>query len=106
LRLPLTLDVSKGTERYTLMRGEEQVLKPGDMFIRDQEGIISGILYGPDRRTQIAAETHNAVFTIYAPAGIGEQVLEQHLEDIREYVTLIGAEAKVELLAVFGGGRG
>jgi DNA/RNA-binding domain of Phe-tRNA-synthetase-like protein len=106
LRLPLTLDVSKGTERYTLMRGEEQVLKPGDMFIRDQEGIISSILYGPDRRTQIAAETHNAVFNIYAPAGIGEQVLEQHLEDIREYVTLIGAEAKVELLAVFGGGRG
>src|SRR5215212_5986344 len=32
LHLPLALDVSKGDEQYTLMRGEEQVLKAGDMF--------------------------------------------------------------------------
>lgn len=106
LRLPLTLDVSKGTERYTLMRGEEQVLKPDDMFIRDQEGVISSIIYGPDRRTQITGDTRSVIFTVYAPAGIGEQVVEQHLEDIRDTVTLIDSEAKVELLAVLGGGRG
>src|SRR5512135_1434722 len=53
LQTPLTLDVATGTERYILLRGEEQTLKPGDMLIRDQEGIISSIIYGPDRRTQI-----------------------------------------------------
>ncbi len=38
VQLPLTLDVSKGTEGYTLMRGEEQILKPGDMMISDRVG--------------------------------------------------------------------
>ena len=33
LQLPLTLDVSQGDERYTLLRGQEQELKAGDMFI-------------------------------------------------------------------------
>src|SRR5688572_25845260 len=35
LSLPLTLDVAQGTETYTLLRGDEQTLKTGDMFIRD-----------------------------------------------------------------------
>jgi DNA/RNA-binding domain of Phe-tRNA-synthetase-like protein len=84
LRLPLTLDVSKGTERYILMRGEEQVLKPDDMFIRDKDDVISSIIYGPDRRTQITADTRNVVFTVYAPAGIDEQAVKEHLQDIRD----------------------
>lgn len=102
LNLPLTLDVSKGHETYTLMRGEQQILKPEDMFIRDQSGIISNIIYGPDQRTQITADTRNVVFTIYAPAGIEEQAVKGHLEDIRDYVRIIAPQAKVELLEVYG----
>ena len=30
-----------GTERYTLLSAKEQTLRAGDMFIRDQEGILS-----------------------------------------------------------------
>src|SRR5215831_600338 len=80
LQLPLTLDVSRGTESYTVMRGEEQPLKAGDMFIHDQVGIISDIIYGPDQRTQINANTRSVIFTVYAPAGISEQAINQHLE--------------------------
>src|SRR5215211_672628 len=83
LQLPLTLDVSKGTQTYTLMRGDEQVLKPDDMFISDQGSVISSIIYGPDQRTQITGDTRNVVFTVYAPAGIDEHAVKQHLEDIR-----------------------
>lgn len=101
LQLPLTLDVSKGTERYALMRGDEQVLKADDMFISDQMGIISNIIYGPDQRTQITADTRNVVFTVYAPAGIDEQTIEQHLEDIRDAVMLVASQARVELLKVY-----
>lgn len=102
LRLPLTLDVSQGNEIYTLLRGDEQALKAGDMMISDQVGVISSILYGPDRRTQITALTRNVVFTVYAPAGIEEQIVVQHLQDIQEYVILIAPRAQVELLNVFG----
>lgn len=103
LSLPLTLDVSKGTERYTLLRGDEQVLKPGDMMIRDRDGVISSILYGPDRRTQIRPETRSVVFTVYAPAGIDDQAVQSHLHDIRQFASLFAPDTKVELLSVYAG---
>ena len=102
LQLPLMLDVSNGTETYTLMRGDEQTLKPGDMFIRDQSGIISSIIYGPDQRTQITASTRNVVYTVYAPVGIDAAAVEKHLYDIRDNVLLFSPQAQVELLQVFG----
>lgn len=104
LRLPLTLDVATGNETYTLLRGEEQVLKPGDMFIRDTEGIISDIIYGPDQRTQITSSTRSAVFTVYAPVGIPPQAVQDQLEQIRDNVMLIAPQAQVETLAVIGAG--
>jgi DNA/RNA-binding domain of Phe-tRNA-synthetase-like protein len=103
LQLPLTLDVSNGTESYTVMRGETQTLKPSDMFISDTMGIVSDIIYGPDQRTQINADTRNVVFTVYAPAGIDKQLVTQHLLDMRDYVLVIAPQAQVEMLQVFGG---
>ncbi len=102
VKLPLTLDVATGEESYTLMRGDPQITKAGDMMIRDQEGIVSSIVYGPDQRTQIAADTHSAVFTIYAPDGINAQQVHAQLEQILENVLVITPEAKVELLEVYG----
>jgi DNA/RNA-binding domain of Phe-tRNA-synthetase-like protein len=103
LHLPLTLDVATGTERYTLLRGEEQVLKPGDMMIGDQNGVISSILYGPDQRTQITPDTRNVIFTVYAPPGIDEQTVVQHLQGIQENVMMFAPQAQVELLKAYNG---
>ena len=103
LQLPLTLDVATGTEQYTLLRGEEQTLKPGDMMIRDQRGVISSIIYGPDQRTQITPETSNVIFTVYAPPGIDEKTVTDHLEHIRENVFVFAPQAQVELLNVYKG---
>ena len=102
LELPLTLDVSRGTETYTLMRGDEQILKPDDMFISDQKGVISSIIHGPDQRTQITPVTRNVVFTVYAPAGIDPSVVRQHLEDLRDYVLIIAPQAQVDMLNSYG----
>jgi DNA/RNA-binding domain of Phe-tRNA-synthetase-like protein len=101
LHLPLTLGVATGNEKYMLLRGEEQVLKPGDMMISDQEGVISSILYGPDQRTQITSKTNNVIFTVYAPAGIGEQGVLEHLQHIRENVMIFAPQAEVESLNVY-----
>lgn len=103
LQLPLTLNVSNSSESYTVMRGETQTLKPDDMFISDQAGIISDIIYGPDQRTQINANTRNVVFTVYAPAGIDGNTILTHLHDMRDYVLVISPQAQVEMLQVFGG---
>ncbi|HSL47255.1 MAG TPA: phenylalanine--tRNA ligase beta subunit-related protein [Anaerolineales bacterium] len=103
LRLPLTLDVATGTERYTLLRGEEQVLKAGDMVISDRDSMISSIIYGPDRRTQITPETRNVVFTVYAPPGIEEQTVTAHLEHIKDNVMVFSPQAQVDVLQVYKG---
>ena len=102
LRLPLTLDAAQGTESYTLLRGEPQTPKAGDMLIRDGEGIISSIIYGPDQRTQITAQTRNVIFTTYAPSGINEEAVMNHLKQIQQNVEVIAPSAKVEMLKVFG----
>ena len=102
LQLPLTLDVTQGTESYTVMRGEGQIVKAGDMIISDQAGIISNIIYGPDQRTQISESTRNVVFTVYAPAGIDDQLIMGHLQDMRDYVLVVAPEAEVELMRVYG----
>jgi DNA/RNA-binding domain of Phe-tRNA-synthetase-like protein len=102
LQLPIRLDVTSGDEVYTLMRGQPQQVKPGDMIISDGLGIMSNIIYGPDQRTQIQPGTRNVIYTTYAPAGIPEASLTRHLQDIESYVRIFSAQARTELLQVFG----
>ena len=89
----LTLDAANGEETYVLINGKEQTLKVQDMFLRDDVGVLSSILYGPDQRTRIRPETKNVVFTVYAPTGIARKAVEQHLEDIYSYVRLAAPQA-------------
>jgi DNA/RNA-binding domain of Phe-tRNA-synthetase-like protein len=101
LQLPAILSVSDGTETYTLLRGVEQTLKPGDMFIADRTGVISSIIYGPDERTPIRPTTTAAVFTVYAPAGVPGEAVEAHLKDISENARRIAPDAVVVWQQVF-----
>ena len=99
---PVSLNVSAGHERYVVLRGDEQALKAGDMFISDQVGVMSNILYGPDQRTRITTATRNALFTVYAPEGIGPQAVQEHLHDLRDHIVAISPRAQVEVLQVIG----
>jgi DNA/RNA-binding domain of Phe-tRNA-synthetase-like protein len=95
LGLPLRLDVADGSESYALMRGEPQALKAGDMYIADSTGVVSSIVYGPDRRTRITPATQAAVFTVYAPAGIGAAAVRGHLDTIQGHVRAFAPDAAV-----------
>lgn len=101
---PVRIDVADGSESYIKLNGEEQVIKARDMMISDTKGVLSSILYGPDQHTRLTPETKSALFTVYAPPGIGEQVIYDHLEDIRENITLVAQEATLEVLQVFVAG--
>jgi DNA/RNA-binding domain of Phe-tRNA-synthetase-like protein len=102
VQLPVTLTVGDGSERYTLLRGQEQTVKAEDMLMADGAGVISSILYGPDQRTQITPETRNVLFAVYAPAGIGAPAVRRHLQDIRDHVQIVSPEAQVTALEVLG----
>jgi DNA/RNA-binding domain of Phe-tRNA-synthetase-like protein len=102
LQQPIRLDVTRGDEVYTLLRGQPQQVKPGDMTISDGLGIMSNIIYGPDQRTQIQPGTRNVLYTSYAPAGIEVDSLTRHLQDIEGYVKMFSPQAKTEMQQVFG----
>lgn len=98
---PVRIDVAEGTEHYIRLNGQEQLLKARDMMIADTVGILSTVLYGPDHRTRFTPDTQRALFTVYAPDGINEQIVYDHLEDIRINVTCVSQEATVEIMQVF-----
>jgi DNA/RNA-binding domain of Phe-tRNA-synthetase-like protein len=102
VKLPITLDIAKVDDRYRTLRGQEQINKVGDMVIRDGDSILSSIVYGPDERTQITPSTRNVVFTVYAPAGIAELTVQQHLEIIQQNVQIVIPSAQTTLLRVYG----
>jgi DNA/RNA-binding domain of Phe-tRNA-synthetase-like protein len=98
---PIRLKVAEGTESYTLLNGKEQLLKTGDMFMADAEGVISSVIYGPDRRTRITPETRQVFFGVYAVPGVANQTIQDHLEDIRDNIMIFAQEAEVDLLQVY-----
>lgn len=98
---PVQFDVATGSERYILINGQEQVTKPGDMMMTDTQGVISSVIYGPDQRTRITADTRRAMFVVYAPAGVGEQAVRDHLRDIQANVLLVAPEAVTDALEVY-----
>jgi len=102
LELPVGIDVVQGIEQYVRINGEEQQLKSGDMMISDATGVISSVLYGPDRRTRITPETKQVLFTVYVPPGIEEQLVNEHLQDILANVLMVVPTAEVEALEVYG----
>jgi len=99
----LRLGVAAGDESYTTFSGEPQALKPGDMFISDAAGVISSIIYGPDQRTRIQPGTQAAVYTVYAPPGIGAQAVHSHLEDMHDFILAAFPQARLAQLKVYGG---
>ena len=101
VQLPAGVDVADGSERFVRINGQEQQLKADDMMIADRLGILSSVLYGPDQRTQITPETTQVLFTAYAPPGIGQEQVRDHLHNIRDNVLLVTPQASIDLLAVY-----
>jgi DNA/RNA-binding domain of Phe-tRNA-synthetase-like protein len=95
---PVRVQVTADGDRYELLNGAEALLTAGDMMMADDAGIVSSVLRGPDRRTRITPETRNVVFTAYAPAGVGEDAVRAHLEDLQANVRLIAPDAQTDEL--------
>lgn len=98
---PLRIGISTGEEIYITLRGEEQRLKPGDMMMRDQAGIISSVIYGPDRRTCVSQATANVILAVYAPVGVSTEAVINYFEDIKRFISLFSPQFKTILQEIY-----
>jgi DNA/RNA-binding domain of Phe-tRNA-synthetase-like protein len=99
---PLRFDVAgDDPPAYTTFTGRETALKPADIYQADADGVICSILYGQDQRTRVTADTTAVLYIVYAPPGIGRELVEQHLLDIQRYARLVAPDAVTEQLAMF-----
>jgi DNA/RNA-binding domain of Phe-tRNA-synthetase-like protein len=86
VRLPIRSLVSDGKEDYTALGGKAVTCVPRDHFIADQAGVLSSMLRGPDQRTAITGATKRLLYTAYAPDGVSESALTQHLKAIEAFL--------------------
>jgi len=100
----MSVDVAAGSESYVTLGEETRALKPGDMFIQDEEGVLSSVIYGPGHRSRITSSTTRVLFTVYAPPGIEVVQMRDHLGDLKENVLTINPQAEVENLEVIQAG--
>ncbi|HLZ31099.1 MAG TPA: phenylalanine--tRNA ligase beta subunit-related protein [Chloroflexota bacterium] len=91
---PLVVDGSKAGDRFVGINGQARELKPGDMLMRDGQGIISAVLNGPDQRTRLSERTRRALFVTYAPAGIARADIDDHFDQIVKHVRLVDPRAE------------
>ncbi len=96
LRGPLRVDVSVDGDAYTKLSGKEQRLRPGDMVVRDDDGIIASVIHGPDYRTRLRGESAAALFGAWCPAGVVASVVQTHLDSLRKLVRREWPGADVE----------
>jgi DNA/RNA-binding domain of Phe-tRNA-synthetase-like protein len=101
LRAPIVVDRSNADERFVGLGGREQVVRAGEMLMRDQGGIISAVVYGPDQRTRLTGHTRRALFSTYAPAGVSADQVLRHLDQLVALVRLAAPEADVRLRALY-----
>ena len=98
--LPVTLDAATGEESYTKFNQEDQMAKAGDMMTVDRVGILSSVIHGPDYRSRISPDTHDALYVTYAPDGITREQLLGHVRDMRDSIRLFSPSVRVEPVRV------
>ena len=90
----LIYDLADDGEEYVKLNGKKQVLVKNDIVLRDEEGVLASILFGPAARTSITMETVNPLFFAWCPIGITTETVEEHLVTILGYMEIAHGETK------------
>lgn len=96
LHPPVSMDVSGEGDWMTLMNGSQKSLYPGDMIMRDADGISCSIIYGQDNRSLISLSTTHVLYVAYAPDGVPTDRVEMQLQKIEANIRLFAHNARVE----------
>lgn len=95
LTLPVLIDAAGPDLTYIRYNGEPITCKPNDMLKHDQTGgVLSSIISGPAQYARITPPTTAVLFNVYAPAGINESAVQDHLKAIESNVRLFSPNAE------------
>jgi DNA/RNA-binding domain of Phe-tRNA-synthetase-like protein len=90
------MDVSHEGDVIDQLGGGTKAIRPGDMVMRDAEGICCTIIYGQDDRSHITPATNHVLYVSYAPPGVSEAIVRTQLESIEGNIKLFSPTAKLE----------
>lgn len=93
----LIFDLTSGDETYFKINGKEQRLKPQDILLRDAEGILANILFGPAKRSSITKNTSNVLYFAWSPHNINDEQIIAHLQDILSNIKLVYGPVNAEI---------
>ena len=99
---PLLIDVSHLGDEFIRMNGIPKQLPPGDMVMRDSQGVICTILYGQDNLSPITASTTHALYVAYAPPGVGVENVQAQLDAIEKNIRLFSVNCQLVQKLVIG----
>jgi DNA/RNA-binding domain of Phe-tRNA-synthetase-like protein len=89
VRGALVYDLADEGEEYVKLNGKEQVLVKNDVVLRDDEGVLASVLFGPAARTSIQMETVNPLYFAWCPVGITRETVDDHLSSIAKYMRIV-----------------
>ena len=92
----LVYDLADEGMEYIKLNGQRQVLVKNDIILRDDEGILASILFGPASRTSITMNTVNPLYYAWCPIGIATEAVDNHLSSIIKYLRLVYSEFESE----------
>jgi DNA/RNA-binding domain of Phe-tRNA-synthetase-like protein len=88
-------DLADEGEEYVKLNGKKQVLLKNDVILKDDEGVLASVLFGPAVRTSIKMETVNPVYFAWCPVGIDYEMVDEHLSTITKFSKIVFGE-KIE----------
>ncbi len=88
----LVYDLADEGEEYVKLNGKKQVLDKNDVVLRDGEGVLASVLFGPAARTSIQMETVNPLYFAWCPVGIDQEAVDGHLSAILGYQEMVHGE--------------
>lgn len=101
IEFPLKVDLANGSEHFYGIGGKEQILTKDDLSLSDNIGILSSILNGPDNRTAITKDTKNIMYFVYGSNRISKKQIQDHLNDIKDYISSAFPDLKVNSIDIF-----
>ena len=94
------IDIAREGDQMTQMNGKTKALCPNDMVMKDESGIVCSIIYGQDNVSPITKSTSHALYVAYAPVGISEALVREHLKKIERNIRFFSKKANVEQLTL------